>query len=111
MKKSRQKQSISKLIAKVLLRVFLIILALSAVPLLNNKNNNQLDQMHLQFANSYAFIFPILLFVIFVVLLIVMLKHKYNKIDINWLFSLNAAFLIIYLLLLYSRILPQLIAS
>ncbi|MBP3941998.1 hypothetical protein J5U18_00215 [Sphingobacteriaceae bacterium WQ 2009] len=107
MKKSIQKQSLSKIVAKVMLRVFLILLALSAVPLLN-KSGNSLNKINVYFPSSYAFIFPILLFILFVTLLVIMLKHKYTKVDINWLFSLNTAFLIAYLVLLYVRIIPQL---
>jgi hypothetical protein len=41
-------------------------------------------------------------------LMFMMLKEKYNRIDYNWLFSLCGGFLLVYLILFYSRVYPLL---
>lgn len=96
----------SKLVAKVLLRLFIIILGLAAFPFLSGKSQ-QLDKSYVYFEHKWFLVFPFLLFTIFVILLITMLKEKYKKTDINWLFSLSALMLIGYLIMLYTRIYPM----
>lgn len=99
--------TISKIVAKSLLRIFVLLLALASVPVFSNKGTqSNLDAKHVAFPNEMAVVAPALLFIIFVVLLIVMLKNKYLRIDINWQFSLCTIFLLVYLILLYSRIYP-----
>ncbi|MEN5234841.1 hypothetical protein [Sphingobacterium faecium] len=99
--------TISKIVAKLLLRIFVLLLALASVPILSNKGaQSSLDPKHVAFPNEMAIVAPALLFTIFVVLLVVMLKNKYLRVDINWQFSLCTVFLLIYLILLYSRIYP-----
>ncbi|WP_270089382.1 hypothetical protein [Sphingobacterium sp. SYP-B4668] len=105
MNEQSKNHTISKVIAKILLRLFVIILALAFIPLLSD-NKAQLQNTYLYFENKWVLIFPLLLFVIFVTLLFTMLKNKYTKTEVNWLFSLSTIMLSIYLLMLYSRIYP-----
>lgn len=106
MNEQSKNHTISKVVAKILLRLFVIILGLAFIPLLSG-NEKQLQNTYLYFENKWVLIFPILLFIIFVTLLFTMLKSKYSKIEINWLFSLSTIMLSIYLLMLYSRIYPM----
>ncbi|AIM35680.1 hypothetical protein ACFX5U_01030 [Sphingobacterium sp. SG20118] len=99
--------TISKIVAKSLMRIFVLLLALASVPLLSNQEaESKLDAKNVAFPNEMAIVAPALLFVIFIVLLVIMLKNKYSRVDINWQFSLCTIFLLIYLILLYSRIYP-----
>ncbi len=107
MKITAKNHTISKIIAKTLLRLFIILLAFATYPLfLGQEAKTKLNQISLAFTNKVAFIAPILLFCFIVGLMIAVLKHKYNRIDLNWLFSLATIFGILYLILLYSRIYP-----
>lgn len=101
--------SMSKLVAKLLLRFLLITLLLSVVPFFADNNTaGSLEQVYLYMPNKWALIFPVLLFLSFLALMILVLQHKYSKTDLNWMFSLNAGLLIVYLLMLYVRIYPLL---
>lgn len=97
----------SKIIAKALVRVFLLVLILGFTPLfMGEEMANSLSSVYLYITNRWALVFPALLLLIFIVLLILALRQKYSKVDINWMLSLNAILLIVYLGMLYSRIYP-----
>ncbi|WP_394677306.1 hypothetical protein [uncultured Sphingobacterium sp.] len=107
MKITAKNHTISKIIAKTLLRLFIILLAFASYPLfLGQEAKSKLNQISLAFTNKIALIAPVLLFCFIIGLMIAVLKHKYNRIDLNWLFSLATIFGILYLILLYSRIYP-----
>jgi len=57
-----------------------------------------------EFPNKLGIVAPIILFLVYLCLLISMLKQKFEKTDINILFSFSALILSFYLILLYSRI-------
>lgn len=107
MKITAKNHTISKTIAKTLLRLFIILLAFSTYPFfMGQESQAKINQISLSYTNKTAFIAPILLFCFIVGLMIAVLKHKYNRFDLNWLFSLATIFGILYLILLYSRIYP-----
>ncbi|MHC8948351.1 hypothetical protein [Sphingobacterium hungaricum] len=99
--------TISKIVAKTMLRLFILLLGFAAY-LYFSIDTIVLDNMKVSFPHQWAFLFPMLLLIIEIGLLFFMLKHKYSKSDINWLFSLNSLLLNIYLILLYTRIYPLL---
>ncbi len=95
MKITAKNHTISKIIAKTLLRLFIILLAFASYPLfLGQEAKSKLNQISLAFTNKIALIAPILLFCFIIGLMIAVLKHKYNRIDLNWLFSLATIFYI-----------------
>lgn len=97
----------SKIIAKALVRVFLLVLVLAFTPLfMGEETSNSLQNVYVYIENRWALVFPALLLLIFLVLLVLAVRQRYSKTDINWMLSLNAALLIVYLVLLYSRIYP-----
>ena len=107
MTETSKNHTISKIVAKSLLRLFLFLLVLATVPLfIKKEQGSSLQAQKIAFPNEMAMIAPGLLFTIFVILLVFMLKNKYNRIDINWQFSLCTIFLLTYLILLYTRIYP-----
>lgn len=100
----------SKLVAKALVRLFLLVLALAFTPLfMGEQTAGSLENVYFYITNRWALVFPALLFLIFIVLLILALRKQYSEPDINWMLSLNAGLLIVYLILLYSRIYPYVV--
>ena len=57
------------------------------------------------FSHSWTLLAPVLLLLIFVILLFLILRHRYTKIEYNWLFTLSALFICVYLILFYIRLL------
>jgi len=94
----------SKIVAKTFLRLLMIVLAFSIFLVYTQEKMD----VSLYFANQWMLIFPILLFLVVLVLLILVLRNKYAVNELNWLFSLSAAFFCIYLIMLYTRIYPLL---
>ncbi len=95
--------TISKVVAKTLVRLLLFTLLLS-IYLFASKSIDLDTQIY--FEHAVAMIAPLILFIVVFVLLIFTLKNKYNITELNWLFSLSSIFLIVYILMLYTRIYP-----
>jgi len=99
--------TISKFIAKLLVRLFMLLLLLAFAPtLLENKTSRSLGSTFVYIENKWAFIFPGLLFFCFLVLLVLTLRQKYRHTDLNWMLSLNTGLLIVYLIMLYAKLYP-----
>lgn len=104
---SSKNHTISKFTAKLLVRLFILLLLFAFAPfLLEDQTRGSLAQTYFYMSNKWAFIFPGLLFLSFLVLLVLTLRHKYQLVDLNWMLSLNTALLIGYVVLLYVRIYP-----
>ena len=99
--------TISKFVAKLLVRLFMLLLLFAFAPaILEKKTGRSLNATFVYIENKWAFIFPGMLFLSFLTLLILTLRYKYEKVDLNWMLSLNTGLLIGYLALLYIRIYP-----
>lgn len=99
--------TISQIMAKVTTRLFVFSLVLSVVPFIAEGEYVQnLNETYLYVINKWVLIFPLVLFAGFLILFLLVLKHKYAKVDLNWLLTLNASILILYVVLLYVRIYP-----
>lgn len=107
MNKLTKNHTISKIVAKAIQRIVLIIMIVGAAFALS-KDAKLLDNISVYFPHKWAIFAPISLFLTFVVLMFLVMKEKYKRIDYNWLFVLAGGFLLIYLLMLYSRIYPVL---
>lgn len=94
--------TISKIIAKAVLRITVILIAF---PVIVYFTNPEIMSQRIFFPHRWSVVFPILLLLIFVALLIPVLREKYTKIEYNWLFSLTGIFVCLYLVLFYIRIL------
>src|SRR5690606_8167323 len=99
---SPKNHTISKIVAKAVLRITLILIAF---PIIVYFTNPELMSQQVFFPHQWAFIVPTLLLVVFVAFLIPVLRDRYAKIEYNWLFSLTGIFVGLYLVLLYTRIL------
>ncbi len=99
--------TISKFVAKLLVRLFMLVLAFAFAPaILENKTVRPLSETVVYIQNKWAFIFPGILFLSFLTLLILTLRQKYQKADLNWMLSLNTGLLIAYVIMLYARLFP-----
>lgn len=99
---SSKNHTISKIVAKAILRITIILIVF---PVIIYFTNPELMSQQIFFPNRWAFIFPILLLLIFTILLIPVLREKYGRMEYNWLFSLTGIFVCLYLMLFYTRIL------
>ncbi len=97
----------SKFFAKLLLRLFILLLLFSLAPFfIQHGLDARLQHIYISLPNKWALIFPVLLFLAFLTLLIITLRTKYKYTDLNWMFVLNTLILVIYLVLVYVRLLP-----
>ncbi len=104
---SSKNHTTSKIVAKSILRLFFVLFVM-LIAFYITHDDSKMSQINLYFPNKWLLLFPICLFIIFVALLILVLKNKYERTEFNWLMSLNGAFLITYVLLLFARIYPLL---
>ncbi|WP_262246466.1 hypothetical protein [Parapedobacter soli] len=99
--------TISQFTAKLLVRLFIFLLLFAFAPvILEQETTRTYSETFVYIENKWALIFPGLLFVSFLALLILTLRYKYRKTDLNWMLSLNTALLIIYVTMLYIRLYP-----
>ncbi|EHQ25644.1 hypothetical protein [Mucilaginibacter paludis] len=96
---------ISRIAAKVMVRLLLFLVLLALVPFFTgNTMNQQLHEIYIMTNNKWILIFPILLLIGFITLLITCTVQKYTKPDINWLLVLNSVMLIAYGISIYIRL-------
>jgi len=99
--------TISQFAAKLLVRLFILLLLFAFAPaVLDQQTTRSYRETLVYIENKWALIFPGLLFMSFLVLLILSLRYKYRKTDLNWMLSLNTTLLIVYVIMLYVRIYP-----
>lgn len=94
--------TISKIVAKAILRLTVIIMA---APIIIYFTDSGAMNSSVSFPSAWSLLFPILLLLTFVTLLIAVLKNKYMRIDLNWLMSLSGGFTCLYLIMFYARVL------
>lgn len=99
--------TISKFVAKLFVRVLVLMLLFAFIPfLMEDKTAGSLEHIYFYIPNKWALVFPALLFLTFITLLILCLRFRFSKTDLNWMVSLNAGLLIVYLIMLYARLYP-----
>lgn len=99
--------TISQFTAKLFLRLFILLLLFAFAPIvLEKETTRSYSETFVYIENKWALIFPVLLFISFLTLLILTLRYKYQKTDLNWMLSLNTALLIIYVVMVYVRLYP-----
>lgn len=103
MNTASKNHTISKIAAKAVLRITIIVMAF---PIIMYFTNRKMMPEQISFPTKWAVVPPIMLLLLFVALLIMVLKNHYKQTDFNWLLTLNGLFLCLYLVLLYVRVLP-----
>lgn len=99
--------TISMVVAKSILRLFFVLMVI-ILAFYASQDRSKLENTTVVFQNKWLIIFPVLLFLTFLGFLIAVLKNKYQRTELNWLFSLNGLFVLVYIGLLFSRIYPLL---
>lgn len=96
---------ISRIAAKVMVRLSLFLVLLALVPLFTGSTiNQQLHDIYIRTNNQWILVFPILLIIGFITFLITCTVQKYTKPDMNWLLVLNSVMLIAYGISIYIRL-------
>ncbi|GAB2983324.1 hypothetical protein GCM10027049_20530 [Mucilaginibacter puniceus] len=85
----------SQLAAKIVTRLFFILLIAALVPFFVG-DNYKLKHLYLHTPNKWTLIAPILLMLGFIALFVICTVKKYKETDLNWLLVLNTVILIIY---------------
>jgi len=97
----------SKFISKLLVRLFMLILAAAIAPMFVDKQiAARMETTYVYIENKWVFIFPLILFLSFLTLLVLTGRAKHEKTDLNWMLSLNTLLLIIYVVMLFVRLFP-----
>src|SRR5476651_513905 len=94
---------VSQISAKVIVRLFFILLLVSLVPFMEG-DNHKLQNLYFTTPHKWIFVFPIILIVSFISLLVICTLKKYKEMDLNWVLVLNTAILLAYGATLYIRI-------
>ena len=93
----------SQIAAKVIVRLFFILLLISLFPFMQG-DNNKLSSLYFTTTHKWVFVFPIILIGAFIALLVICTLKKYKEIDLNWLLVLNTVILLAYGATLYVRV-------
>ncbi len=92
----------SALIAKLLVRVFFLLIILAFAAAIHYQDNlKHLGSIRL---DQWPLIFPILLILGFITLLVLCTIKKYREADLNWLLIVNTVMLMIYGMAIFMRI-------
>jgi hypothetical protein len=94
---------ISQIAAKIITRLFFILLLMALVPFLQG-DTAKLQHLYLTPKHMWTLAFPILLILGFIALLIICSIKKFSKTDLNWLLVLNTAVLMAYAITVYISI-------
>jgi hypothetical protein len=93
----------SQIAAKVVVRLFFILLLISLVPFMQG-DNHKLQNLYFTTHHKWIFVFPIILMVGFISLLVICTLKKYREMDLNWLLVLNTVIILVYSATLYIRV-------
>jgi cytochrome bd-type quinol oxidase subunit 2 len=93
----------SQIAAKIVVRLFLLLLIFASLPFFTG-DTSKLNHVYFTVHNWWILIPPALLILGFITLLIICAKNKYTKTDLNWLLVLNTVILIAYGVTLFIKI-------
>jgi len=93
----------SQIAAKVIVRLFFILLLIALFPFMQG-DNSKLSSLYFTTTHKWVFAFPIILIGAFITLLVICTMKKYKEIDLNWLLVLNTVILLAYGATLYVRV-------
>jgi hypothetical protein len=86
---------VSKLVTKIVLRVFFILLAVAAFVFFQ-ADKGKFDHIYFGFAHWWQMVFPAIIIVSFIILVITCTIKRYNEPQLNWLLVVNTVVLIAY---------------
>lgn len=94
----------SRFIAKIIARLFLLLLLLAIVPLFQ-ADSTKLHSLYFVAPNKWILVFPCILVAGFIILFVGCTIQKYSKSDWNWLLVINTLVLAAYCATTYIRVL------
>jgi len=94
----------SRFAAKLVTRLFLLLLLFAAIPLFQ-VHSDKFSHLYFITSHKWVWVFPILLVGAFITLLVGCVVQKYSKPDWNWLLVVNTVVLMAYCATLYVRVL------
>jgi hypothetical protein len=98
----------SRIVTKIVIRLFFLLLLMALVPPLFMGDQNKLKNIYLAFRHKWEIIFPAILIISFITLLIIGAVRKFRETDLNWLLVLNTVILTIYGIAIYIKVLHML---
>ena len=96
----------SQIVAKAVVRVFLLLLLISTGPYLVG-HNPKLQNFHFVVRQKWTLAFPAILVIGFITFLVLCTKNKYKDVDLNWLLVINTVVLLAYFLTIAYTIYRQ----
>ncbi|MDB5112394.1 MAG: hypothetical protein JWR67_3508 [Mucilaginibacter sp.] len=93
----------SQIAAKVVVRLFFILLLIAVVPFMQG-DDHKLQNLYFTTTHKWIFIFPCILILGFISLLVICTIKKYRELDLNLLLILNTLILLAYGVTLYIRV-------
>jgi hypothetical protein len=97
---------VSKLVTKIVLRVFFILIIVALVPLFHG-DQTKLQQIHLSFHHAWEMIFPAIIILSFLFILITCAVKRFNEPQLNWLLVVNTIVLLAYGIAIYIRVMQM----
>jgi hypothetical protein len=94
---------VSKLVTKIVLRIFIILLVAAFVPLLQG-DQSKLQHIYLTFHYSWQLIFPAIIIISFLFLLFTCAIKKFNEPEMNWLLVVNTIVLTGYGIAVFIKV-------
>ncbi len=93
----------SKAAAKILVRLFFILILIALLPFLTGDAGG-LKHVYLNTDNKLALAAPILLLISFIILLVICTRARYEEADLNWVLIINILILMAYGITVFIRI-------
>ncbi|WP_295675466.1 hypothetical protein [uncultured Mucilaginibacter sp.] len=94
---------VSKVVTKIVLRVFVILLVAAMVPLFQG-DQAKLQHIYLTFHYSWQLVFPAIIIISFLFLLITCGLKKFNEPEMNWLLVVNTVVLLAYVIAISIKV-------
>jgi len=94
---------VSKVVTKIVLRVFIILLVAAMVPLFQG-DQSKLQHIYLTFHYSWQLVFPAIIIISFFFLLIACGRKKFNEPEMNWLLVVNTIVLLVYVIAISIKV-------
>jgi hypothetical protein len=94
---------VNRLITKIVVRVFFILVFFAMVPLLSG-DQTKLQHIYFIFRHKWEMVFPLILLAGFITLVITCAIKKFDEPELNWLLVLNTVILTIYGIAIFIRI-------
>ena len=94
---------VSKLVTKIVLRIFFILLLVALVPFFVG-DQNKLQHIYLAFHHPWEMIFPAIIVLSFLFMLINCAIKRFNEPEMNWLLVVNTIVLLAYGIAIYIKV-------